>query len=71
MRGSTDAQTTMLSSLTPDSLIPPDHPIRRIKKIVEAVLADLDPEFDAMYAVTGRQSVPPEQLLKAPSQPCS
>ena len=65
MRGTTDPQTTMLSTLTPDSLIPPDHPIRRIKKVVEAVLADLDPEFDAMYAVTGRQSVPPEQLLKA------
>ncbi|MGH7685696.1 MAG: hypothetical protein ACREN2_02600, partial [Candidatus Dormibacteria bacterium] len=65
MRGTTDPQTTMLSTLTPESMIPPDHPIRRIKKVVEAVLADLDVEFDAMYAVTGRQSVPPEQLLKA------
>jgi transposase len=65
MRGTTDPQTTMLTALTADSMIPPDHPIRRIKKVVEAVLADLDPEFDAMYAVTGRQSVPPEQLLKA------
>lgn len=65
MRGITDPQTTMLSTLTPDSMIPPDHPIRRIKRVVEAVLADLDPEFDAMYAATGRQSVPPEQLLKA------
>ena len=65
MRGTTDPQTTMLSTLTPDSMIPPDHPIRRIKKVVEAVLTDLDPEFDAMYAATGRQSVPPEQLLKA------
>jgi len=65
MRGTTDLQTTMLSTLTPDSMIPPDHPIRRIKKVVETVLADLDPEFDAMYAATGRQSVPPEQLLKA------
>lgn len=65
MRGTTEAQTSMLTILTPESLIPPDHPIRRIKKVVEAVLADLDPEFDAMYAATGRHSVPPEQLLKA------
>jgi transposase len=65
MRGTSDPQTTMLSTLTPDSLIPPDHPIRRIKKVVEAVLTDLDPEFDAMYATTGRHSVPPEQLLKS------
>ena len=33
--------------------------------MVEAVLAYLEPEFDAMYAATGRHSVPPEQLLKA------
>ena len=65
MRGTTNLQVTMLSTLTSDSLIPDDHPIRRIKPVVEAVLADLEPEFDAMYAATGRHSVPPEQLLKA------
>ena len=65
MRGTTTRQVTMLSALTTDSLIPPEHPIRRIKPVVEAVLAELGPEFDAMYARTGRQSVPPEQFLKA------
>jgi transposase len=55
----------MLSTVTSDSLIPSDHPIRKIKPVVEAVLAELGPEFDAMYARSGRQSVPPEQLLKA------
>jgi transposase len=65
MRGTTTRQVTMLSTVTSDSLIPMDHPIRRIKPVVEAVLAELGPEFDAMYARTGRQSVPPEQLLKA------
>jgi transposase len=65
MRGTTTRQVTMLSALTTDSLIPPEHPIRRIKPVVEAVLSELGPEFDAMYARTGRQSVPPEQLLKA------
>jgi hypothetical protein len=65
MRGTTDLQVTMLPTLTSDSLIPSDHPIRRIKPIVEAILAELEPEFDAMYAATGWQSVSPEQLLKA------
>ena len=32
---------------------------------MEAVLAELDDTFDAMYAVGGRRSVPPETLLKA------
>lgn len=55
----------MLVSLSPDELIPADHPIRRIRKVVDVVLSELDGEFDAMYAATGRRSVPPEQLLKA------
>ena len=55
----------MLASLTPDQLIPPDHPIRRVKPIVDAALADLSPLFDAMYAEGGRPSIPPEHLLKA------
>jgi len=55
----------MLSSLSPEDLIPVDHPIRRIRKVVEAVLAELDGEFDGMYAGSGRPSVPPETLLKA------
>lgn len=55
----------MLSSLSPEDLIPADHPIRRIRRVVDAVLADLDDEFEVMYASGGRPSVPPEQLLKA------
>jgi transposase len=55
----------MLTTLTPEELLPADHPIRRIRVVVEAVLAELDDRFDDMYARSGRPSVPPEQLLKA------
>jgi transposase len=55
----------VLTTLQPGDLIPADHPIRRIRKVVDAVLVELDDEFDAMYARSGRPSVPPEQLLKA------
>jgi transposase len=55
----------MLSSLSTEDLIPADHPIRRIRVVVEEVLGRLDGEFDAMYAESGRRSVPPETLLKA------
>jgi transposase len=55
----------MLSSLSPEDLIPADHPIRKIRVVVDAVLGELDGEFTAMYASSGRPSVPPEQLLKA------
>ncbi len=55
----------MLSSLSTEDLIPADHPIRRIRVVVDDVLAGLDSEFDVMYAASGRRSVPPEVLLKA------
>jgi transposase len=65
MRGTPDPQLAMLSSLSTEELIPAGHPIRRIRKVVDAVLGGLDDEFDAMYSASGRPSVPPETLLKA------
>ena len=65
MRGTPDRQLSMLSSLSTEDLIPADHPIRRIRVVVDEVLGGLDDVFDAMYASSGRRSVPPESLLKA------
>ena len=65
MRGAPDPQLAMLSTLSTEELIPAEHPIRKIRVVVDAVLADLDVVFDAMYASSGRTSVPPEALLKA------
>jgi transposase len=65
VRGEPERQLAMLTTLSPEGLIPADHPIRRIRTVVDAVLAELDDEFDAMYSRIGRPSVPPEQLLKA------
>jgi transposase len=65
MRGSSDPQWAMLTSVSAEDLIPVDHPIRRIRVVVDAVLAELDPVFESMYAVGGRESVPPETLLKS------
>lgn len=55
----------MLTSLSAEELIPADHPIRKIRTVVDTVLVDLDDTFEAMYASGGRRSVPPETLLKA------
>jgi transposase len=65
MRGALERQIPMFTAVSIDSLIPDDHPIRRIRTIVDQVLVEIDGEFAAMYSATGRPSVPPEQLLKA------
>src|ERR671916_2460663 len=65
MRGKPDPQLAMLSTLSTEDLIPADHPIRRIRKVVDAVLAGLDESLEGMYSSRGRRSVPPETLLKA------
>jgi transposase len=65
MRGVADRQLVLVTVVSPESLIPAEHPIRRIRAIVDAVLAELDGELAVMYAQIGRPSVPPERLLKA------
>jgi transposase len=65
VHGKPERQLAMLSSLSPEDPIPGDHPIRKIRRLVDEVLAELDSEFDAMYSRIGRPSIPPEQLLKA------
>jgi transposase len=65
MRGDETRQELMLLGITADQLVPEDHPIRRIKPIVDRALSSLSPTFRAMYAPTGRKSIPPEHLLKA------
>lgn len=65
MRGTEERQGAMLLGVTPDQLVPTDHPIRRIRRIVDGVLAELSPELAAMYSSIGRPSIPPEHLLKS------
>lgn len=64
MRGKAERQAVMLSILTPEQVVPGDHPIRQIKPVVERALRELSPIFEAMYAEVGRPSIPPEHLLK-------
>jgi len=65
MRGDDFEQTGMYSYLMPEERIPPDHPLRPLRKMVDAVLKALSPQFAPLYAKTGRPSIPPEQLLRA------
>ena len=65
MRGAVDPQSNMFSLVSPESVVPKNHPLRAIKKLLDAALHELSPLFDQMYAQIGRPSIPPERLLKA------
>lgn len=45
--------------------MPADHPLRRMRPLVEVALKALSPAFDEMYSALGRPSIAPEKLLKA------
>jgi transposase len=65
MRGSEQVQAGMFSYVSPESRVPADHPLRRIKKLTDKALYRLSDDFEAMYSRVGRPSIPPEWLLKA------
>jgi transposase len=65
MRGADTKQSSMLCLLSPEDRVPKDHPLRAIKDLADAALAEMWPLFDEMYSEMGRPSVPPERLLKA------
>lgn len=65
MRGKPQAQPEFLTVINLNAAVPTDHPLRAIKRHVDAVLKKLSPLFDELYADDGRDSIPPEQLLKA------
>jgi len=64
MRRPDHQQPRLFYSFCPESLIPADHPLRAIKRMVEESLKALDGQFARMYSSFGRPSIPPERLLK-------
>lgn len=65
MRGPDIQQDTLFSTTSPASRVPLDHPLRPIRTIVDQALRELDADFNTLYAEAGRQSIPPEKLLRA------
>src|SRR5512140_1419358 len=58
-------QTGMFSYVAVEDRIPADHPLRGVRKLVDAVLAEMSKDFEGLYSKVGRPSIPPERLLRA------
>jgi transposase len=65
MRGEDLQQSAMFSYLSPEKRVPKDHPLRKLRPLVDAALLRMTRRFAAMYAHVGRPSIAPEKLLRA------
>jgi transposase len=64
MRGYENQQQQMFSYINLEQRVPQNHPIRKLKKLVNEILGRISWRFDLIYADDGRPSIPPEQLLR-------
>ena len=65
MRGADITQHELFSYRTLEERIPREHPLRKLRAVVDILLKTMDTELAALYAQTGRESIPPERLLRA------
>lgn len=65
MRGSDTRSGELFSYVDLEQRVPARHPLRKIRQLVNDVLASLDGEFAKLYSPFGRDSIPPERLLRA------
>lgn len=65
MRSPDVQQLGMFSYVSTESRVPAEHPIRRLRVLVDTILAQLDTTLAGRYAEGGRPSIPPERLLRA------
>jgi transposase len=64
MRGTDGETSAMFSYLSPEAFVPPNHPLRAIRPLVNAALDRLSGDFARMYSEFGRESIAPEKLLR-------
>ena len=65
MRGHDEQQGEVFCYIPLEQRIRRDHPLRRIRQLVDVGLKELWPHFAALYARRGRPSIPPERLVRA------
>lgn len=65
MRSPDVQQLGMFSYVSVEDRVPRDHPIRKLRVLVDTILKDLDDLLASRYAEGGRASVAPERILRA------
>src|ERR1700682_2127938 len=65
MRGPDEKQDEVFSYIPLENRIPRDHPLRRIRPMVDRGLQEMWSHFEGLYARRGRPSIAPERLVRA------
>jgi transposase len=65
MRGADVEQGGLFSYVSLESRIPENHPLRRIRALLDEALKSMGRDFDRVYAEGGRISIAPERLVRA------
>ena len=65
VRGEDVRQDQLFSYVSVHDRIPASHPLRKLRVVVNGILAAMSDQFAALYSDVGRPSIPPEQLFRA------
>ncbi|OPZ41326.1 MAG: Transposase DDE domain protein [Actinobacteria bacterium ADurb.BinA094] len=65
MRGDEQRQAGFIVLTSLEDRVPADHPLRTVRKMVDAALEEMSPQLGVLYASRGRPSIAPEYLLRA------
>jgi transposase len=65
MRGDDGVCGSLFSYIDLDKRVRTDHPLRVIREVANTALRSLSSEFAKLYSPIGRESIPPERLMRA------
>lgn len=65
MRSPDAEQPSLFSYAQTTDFVPADHPLRRIRSLVDAALNSMDGTLTVSYSHTGRPGIAPERLIRA------
>jgi len=65
VRGTDVFHESLFTTVQLDSFVPHNHPLRPIKILLDEAMKNLNWLFDGIYADSGRESIPPERLIRA------
>jgi len=65
MRGEDANKGSLFSYIDLEKRVRADHPLRVIRAVANTALKSLSRDFAALYSPIGRESIPPERLLRA------